>query len=159
MKLPSIGVWVSVWSGIAEAAWSIPHDYAITASPDGHFFQDSNNQPFFWQGDTAWLLFNSLNYTESELYLNDRASKGFTVVLSVGFTQSGIDAPNQNGDEPFINSDPTKPNPPYWDYVDSIVELAWSKGIRIAMVPVWGQYVHLSSMELALFILTTFPAD
>lgn len=64
------------------------------------------------------------------------------MVLAVGFTQAGIDSPNRNGDLPFINDDITKPNEAYWAYVDSIVELAWSKDIRICMVPAWGKYVH-----------------
>ncbi|KAI1334479.1 hypothetical protein F5Y15DRAFT_401592 [Xylariaceae sp. FL0016] len=131
----------------ASAAWGIPFEYAIEASPDGHFFQDQNGSPFFWQADTAWLLFHRLNYSECEIYLSDRASKGFNMVLAVGFTQIGINSPNRNGDLVFVDEDPAKPSEPYWSYIDSIVELAWSKGIRIAMVPAWGYYVHSSDNE------------
>ncbi|KAH8658160.1 hypothetical protein BX600DRAFT_482605 [Xylariales sp. PMI_506] len=130
---------------LTAAAWQVPPEYAITPSSDGHFFQDINGQPIFWQADTAWLLFHRLNTTEAESYLEDRASKGFTVVLAVGFTQIGITSPNRNGDLPFISQDVTKPNEPYWEYVDSIIQLAWTKGIRVCMVPAWGQYVHDSS--------------
>ena len=129
----------------ALAAWTVPPEYAITPSSDGHFFQQSDGTPFFWQADTAWLLFHRLNYSECETYLSDRASKGYNMVLAVGFTQIGIDSPNRNGDLTFIDLDPTKPNEPYWAYIESIVELAWSKGIRIAMVPAWGQYIHGST--------------
>lgn len=126
----------------AVAAWQVPAEYTITPSSNGRFLQDSDAKPFFWQADTAWLLFHRLNFSEAETYLSDRAGKGFTMVLAVGFTQAGIDSPNRNGDLPFINDDVTKPNEAYWAYVDSIVELAWSKDIRICMVPAWGKYVH-----------------
>ncbi|EPS35558.1 hypothetical protein H072_11077 [Dactylellina haptotyla CBS 200.50] len=129
-------------ASIGHAAWQIPDEYALTASKDGHYFQLSNGQPFFWQADTAWLLFHRLTYAEADVYLSDRASKGFTVILAVGYTQLGITNKNRNGDLPFINSDPTKPNEPYWAFIDSIVELAWKKGIRFAMVPSWGNTVH-----------------
>ena len=36
--------------------------------------------PFFWLGDTAWLLFSRLNDDEIEVYLRNRAAKGFTVI-------------------------------------------------------------------------------
>lgn len=70
-------------------AWNMPSDYPIAASHDGHHFITTNNQPFIWQADTAWLLFVRLNMTEVEEYLNDRASKGFNMILTVGITQLG----------------------------------------------------------------------
>lgn len=133
------------------ALWNVPVDYAVTPSHDGHFLQDVNGKSFFWQADTAWLLFHRLTYNEADQYLADRASKGFNMILSVGFQQIGIDSPNRNGDLMFIDRDPTKPNEPYWAHIDSIVKLAWSKGIRVCLVPVWGQYVHDSRMYLCHF--------
>ncbi|KAL1624262.1 hypothetical protein SLS56_007964 [Neofusicoccum ribis] len=127
-----------VFCNTAAATWTVPDEYAITPSADGHFFQQSDGRPFFWQADTAWLLFHRLNYSECESYFADRAAKGFNVVLAVGFTQIGIDSPNRNGDLTFIDEDVTRPNEAYWAYIDSIVELAWSRGIRIALVPAWG---------------------
>ncbi|KAE8375427.1 hypothetical protein BDV26DRAFT_299682 [Aspergillus bertholletiae] len=126
----------------AFAAWQVPAEYAITPSSNGRFLQEVDGKPFFWQADTAWLLFHRLNFSEAEMYLSDRASKGFTIVLAVGFTQIGIDSANRNGDLPFISEDVTQPNEAYWEYIDSIVELAWRKGIRICMVPAWGKFVH-----------------
>ncbi|ETS88215.1 hypothetical protein PFICI_02043 [Pestalotiopsis fici W106-1] len=137
------------------ACWDIPPEYGIQSSPDGHFFQDNTGQPFFWQADTAWLLFHRLNYSESDVYLSDRASKGFNMILVVGFTQIGIDSPNRNGDLVFIDEDVTQPNEAYWAYIDSIVELAWSKGIRIALVPAWGKYVHSSENEGSVLNMAT----
>ncbi|CAJ2513107.1 Uu.00g012260.m01.CDS01 [Anthostomella pinea] len=143
---------------LAATSCVVPDEYALLPSPDGHFFQDSNNKPFFWQADTAWLLFHRLNFSECEAYLADRAAKGFNIVLAVGFTQIGIDSPNRNGDLTFINNDISRPNELYWAYIDSIVELAWSKGIRIGLVPAWGKYIH-SDQNVGSFIdsTTTYP--
>ncbi|KAJ6611329.1 hypothetical protein B0H10DRAFT_2056712 [Mycena sp. CBHHK59/15] len=140
------GLFSIALSILVAAAWNVPAEYGIMPSSDGRFLRDTNGRPFFWQADTAWLLFHRLNYTEAEMYLSDRASKGFTVVLAVGFTQVGITSPNRNGDLPFVGKDVQQPNEPYWAYIDSIVELAWDKGIRICMVPAWGQYVHDSAL-------------
>jgi len=90
---------------VAVAAWTPPAEYAVLPSPDGHFLQTADGKPFFWQADTAWLLFHRLNYSESEVCLEDRAGKGFNVVLAVGFQQIGIADENRNGDVMFIVSE------------------------------------------------------
>ncbi len=124
-----------------SAAWTPPPTYQITPSPDGHFFQNGTGDPFFWQADTAWLLFHRLNLTEAETYLEDRAAKGFNIIAA-GLTQFNIDSPNRYGDRPFVDNDPTRPNEPYWAHVDAVVELAWSRRVRVALVPAWGRHVH-----------------
>lgn len=137
------------------SAWQVPVEYGIRPSSDGHFFQTTDGQPFFWQADTAWMLFHRLNYSEAETYLSDRASKGFNVVLAVAFAQGRIDSPNRNGDLTFVDEDVAQPNEPYWAYIDSIVELAWTKGIRIALVPAWGSYVHTSGKSVSTLLSNT----
>ena len=37
-------------------------------------------QPFFWLGDTAWLLLTKRNREEAETYLKNRRRKGFNVI-------------------------------------------------------------------------------
>lgn len=64
-------------------------EYGIHASSDGRHFTTMDGEPFFWQADTAWLLYHRLNMTELEVYLKDRQSKGFNMVLVTGVTQLG----------------------------------------------------------------------
>lgn len=45
---------------------------------DRYLYEDG--KPFFWLGDTAWLLFEKLTVKEIKLYIDDRAEKGFNVV-------------------------------------------------------------------------------
>ncbi|KAL1597860.1 hypothetical protein SLS60_008347 [Paraconiothyrium brasiliense] len=110
---------------------------------NGHYFQTIDGKPFFWQSDTAWLLINRLNRTETITYLSDRAAKGFTVVQACGAHCNGPDQPDRAGNLAFHNLDFSRPNEAYWSYVDSILKLAWEDyGIRIVMHPAWGGYVH-----------------
>src|SRR5262245_14993849 len=48
----------------------------LKVSPNGRYFIDQDNKPFFYLGDTVWLIFQRLNKEELEEYLKDRAAKG-----------------------------------------------------------------------------------
>ena len=52
----------------------------LFVSDNKRFLQTSDGKPFFWLGDTAWLLFKSLDRADAERYLDDRQKKGFNVV-------------------------------------------------------------------------------
>lgn len=47
------------------------------------FLTYSDGKPFFWLGDTGWLLFSKLNCEEAEKYLENRAEKGFNVIQAM----------------------------------------------------------------------------
>ncbi len=55
--------------------------------------------------------------------------------------------PNRNGDLPLIDYDVARPNEAYWAHVDTVYEMAWERGIRIAFVPSWGYYIHDSGEQ------------
>jgi len=78
---------------------------------------------------------------EAEVYLEDRASKGFNVVQAVVLAElDGLHTPNANGDLPLINDNIQTPNEAYFRHVDAIVKLANEKGIYVGMLPSWGCY-------------------
>ena len=52
----------------------------ITLSSNRRYLVDEAGKPFFYLADTAWELFHKLNREEAELYLKDRAEKGFTAL-------------------------------------------------------------------------------
>jgi hypothetical protein len=70
-------------------AWDTPKEYPLQVSKDGRHFLAGAGDPFFWQADTAWVVFHRLNLTEAETYLEDRASKGFNIILAVAVNQFG----------------------------------------------------------------------
>ncbi len=120
----------------------------LRISENGRYMTLANGEPFFWLGDTGWLLFNKLNRAEAETYLEDRKQKGFNVVQAM--VLHTIPSVNSYGDSSLINADLAQPlltegkNPEseseydYWDHIDYIIDLAASKGIYMAVVPIWG---------------------
>ncbi len=115
----------------------------VTISDNRRFLIREDGKPFFYMGDTAWELFHRLDREEAELYLKDRASKGFTVIQAVALAElDGLNTPNPYGHKPLIDNDPTKPNEDYWKHVDFIVETANRLGLFIGMLPTWGDKWH-----------------
>ncbi len=111
----------------------------IRVNENGRYLQTDQGKPFFYLGDTAWELFHRLNREEADLYLENRAKKGFTVIQAVVLAElDGLTTPNSYGDRPLLDNDPTRPNEAYFRHVDYIVDKARSLGIYIGMLPTWG---------------------
>ena len=111
----------------------------LKVSADGRWLVHEDKTPFFYLGDTAWELFHRLNRQEAELYLTDRATKGFTVIQAVVLAElDGLGTPNAYGDTPLWDNDPTKPSEAYFKHVDWIVAKAESLGLVTGMLPTWG---------------------
>ncbi len=121
-------------------------------SANKRYLVTQNNQPFFWLGDTGWLLFVKTSREEAEQYLEDRRKKGFNVI-QVMVLHDLKHAVNVYGDSALVKQNVAKPvvTPgnrfndsaayDFWDHVEYIVDLAASKGIYMALVPVWGTNV------------------
>lgn len=82
----------SVLATAAAAASILPlaaqePERPITVSENGHYLQYADGRPFFYQGGTAWELFHSLDREEADLYLRDRAAKGFNVIQAVALAE------------------------------------------------------------------------
>ena len=52
----------------------------LSISPNRRYFITGEGTPFLYLGDTAWRLFKALNHEELDVYLRNRAAKGFTVI-------------------------------------------------------------------------------
>lgn len=122
----------------------------LLVAKDGRYLQDETGKPFFWLADTAWELFLKLNKEEAELYFDDRKSKGFNLIQITALSENDfhtIDAVNHYGHSPLVDGDPLRPdtipgeNNDYWDFVDTIMKLAESKGLYVGLLPTWGEYV------------------
>ena len=121
----------------------------INISDNRHYLVDEQGHPFFYLADTAWELFHRLSREEADMYLKDRARKGFTVIQAVAIAElDGINTPNTYGHLPFIEEDPTRPairegtDNDYWDHVDYIIRRANEQGLYMAILPTWGRYWH-----------------
>src|SRR5437667_5611064 len=97
-----------------DAAARSVKNLKLRISRNGRYFVDQDSKPFFYLGDTCWLLFQRLNHEEVDEYLEDRVRKGFTVIQAYVIRGLGERHPDGNrsllGQSPFIDRDPTKPN-------------------------------------------------
>ncbi|HPG41272.1 MAG TPA: glycoside hydrolase family 140 protein [bacterium] len=111
----------------------------VSVSANKRYLVDENGKPFFWLGDTAWELFHRLNRQEADLYLQNRADKGFTVIQAVVLAElDGLNTDNAYGEKPLFDNDPARPNEKYFKHVDYIVNKAAKLGLVIGMLPTWG---------------------
>lgn len=114
----------------------------LKVSENKRFLQTQEGKPFFWLGDTAWELFHRLTREEAEMYLKNRADKGFTVIQAVALAElDGLHDPNPYGEVPLENDDPTKPREAYFQHVDFIIRKAEQLGLHIGLLPTWGDKV------------------
>lgn len=117
----------------------------LKVSDNHHFLVKEDGAPFFYMGDTAWELFHRLSREDAAKYLENRASKGFTVIQAVALAEmDGLNAANAYGHRPLVDNDPLKPDVKdgpandYWDQVDYVVDKANSLGLYIGFLPTWG---------------------
>lgn len=125
-----------------------PPENPISVAPSGRYFQQPDGSPFFWLGDTAWLLFQRLDRDETLLYFDDRQAKGFNVI-QVMVVRTADDA-NAYGAAALEDGDFARPRTTdgaaleaegeydYWDHVDWVIDRAAERGMRIGMVAAWG---------------------
>lgn len=113
--------------------------FPVRVSPDGRHLLDDRGRPFFWLADTAWELFHRPTKEEADLYLKNRADKGFTVIQAVVLAElDGLDTPTPDGLKPFTDNDPAKPEAAYFDRVAGIIDAANKLGLVVAVLPTWG---------------------
>ena len=160
IRLISTGIWLFLfWLPLqpqsVRQAREMPH---LGISENNRFFIQETGIPFFWMGDTGWLLFAKLNREEAEHYLDDRAGKGFNVVQVMVLHE--LMQTNAYGDSALIGGDVSRPavtegssfGQPgaydYWDHVDHIIGLAQERGLYMALVPVWGSNVRSGKVSL-----------
>ncbi|KAK8247276.1 hypothetical protein HDK90DRAFT_501077 [Phyllosticta capitalensis] len=135
-----------VTSAIAAAVpsavpWS---NLAISAPENGRYLhRTKTGEPFMWVADTNWELFHRLNRTDTDLYLANRAAKGFNVIQAVIVSKyNATTLPNFYGDLVFDDADPTRPNENYFSFVDWVTTRAAEYGILICFVPTWSRWVN-----------------
>ncbi len=101
----------------------------------------NGNKPFFWMGDTAWLLFQKLSLEETRIYLKNRKEKGFNIIL-VDFIHNE-EQRNRNGSRAILGNNFDKPDleGDYWSHIDKVMNLAEEMGLYMGILPVWGSSV------------------
>jgi hypothetical protein len=109
----------------------------------------SEGIPFFYLGDTAWRLFKALNHEELDIYLWNRAAKGFTVIQA--YVLRGLKSPNLYGERTLVDGDPTRPNEAFFANVDYVVNRANELGLVMGLVTNSGEHVRKGSLDEQVF--------
>lgn len=128
-------------SSAAEKPW-VHGDLKVSGS--GLYLQHEDGTPFFWLGDTGWLLPERLDRDEADHYLGNTADSGFNVVQIQVI--NGVPAFNRYGKMSHTNgwnlpSEANNSDYGYWEHLDYIVDTAERHGIYIGMVCIWGGLV------------------
>ena len=102
----------------------------IRVSEDGRYFVGADGQPLFWLGDTQWELFRLFRLDDIRRILDSRQALGFTClqIMLVGVDPLA----NVEGELPWLDGDPARPNEKYFAHVDRAVELC--AGYEMALV-------------------------
>lgn len=116
--------------------------------------------PFFWLGDTAWLLTDKLNPSQAADYLENRRCKGFNVIQTtlvhrfddqVHYQDSGDAWDKPETLRALIDHDFAKPDMDsgYWQRVREITRIAMEKGLFMGYLPAWGYMVKNGFLNLS----------
>lgn len=140
--MKKISLLLSCFLTITSFSQSLFQHGRLQVTKDGHYLQFADGTPFFWLGDTGWELFHRLTLEEIKTYLDNRSEKGFNVIQAVALAEfDGLRKPNQYGEVPFKDLDPTKPNEKYFAVIDSAVHMARERNLFIGLLPTWGDKV------------------
>jgi len=136
-----LSIFASAQSKTAKHPWD---NGKLKVSENHRYLQHENGTPFFWLGDTGWLLPERLNRDEAEFYLTECSKRGYNVVQVQ--TIDKVPSLNYYGQSSMpdgfnfknINK---KDLYGYWDHMDFIIKAAERKGIYIGMDCIWGGLV------------------
>ncbi len=103
---------------------------------NGRYFRNGD-KPFFWLGDTAWLIFTNISEEEAYIYLKNRADKGYNVIQAcLVYATEGMKDINKM---PVRRYDVESME--YWEHCDRIISMAEELGLYMALLPSWGSLV------------------
>ena len=123
----------------------------LVVSEEGRYLKHENGTPFFWLGETGWLLPERLNRDEAEYYLEQCKRRGYNVIQ----VQTLNNVPSMNIYGQYSMTDGynfkninQKGVYGYWDHMDYIIRTAAKKGLYIGMVCIWGSPVSHGEMNV-----------
>ena len=111
----------------------------LKIAEDKRSFITEDGKPFFWLGDTGWLLFKKCTKEEIVEYLNKRQAQGFNVIQVMLLHELSVT--DVYGDSALINKNVAEPNIKtggYWDMVAFTLNEAAKRNMYLGLVPVWG---------------------
>ena len=121
----------------------------LQVSDNQRFLQHEDGEPFFWLGETAWLMLQRLNRDEVQHYLQKCHEAEYNMVQ----VQVMNEVPSYNvyGQKSLtVGADGRwQMGEAYWEHMDYIVSQAEHQGIYIGMVCIWGGLVKAGKMDVS----------
>lgn len=152
----------------------------IRVSANGRYFVDLDGTPVFWLGDTQWELFRLFTPETALRILKQRQAKGFNIILimltGVETGRFGTESPpaytNLEGERPWIDDDPLRPNERYFRHIDAMIRLGEQTGqtfvvgvyhqwdvdrITVQKARAWGRWVAQRYRDVPNLIWSMYP--
>ena len=149
MKKATLSITLLVLAALSATAASTYKPWShgrLTVTDNGRYIIHADGTPFFWLGNTAWLLPERLTREEAEYYLNKEHELGYNVeqIQVLNGTPTFNIYGRQANDESFDCSRfSTSGQYGYWEHLDYIIDIAAANGIYIAMDCVWGSQIDI----------------
>lgn len=133
----------------------------LVVSENHRYLVHKNGVPFFYMGNTAWLLPERLNREEVVFFLQSEREAGFNVEqIQVLNAITTFNAYGQQANDSTFNFSKFSREGTYgyWEHLDYIVDVAEQNGIYIAMDCIWGSMLRYMDVRKAQ-LLGTFLAN
>lgn len=122
----------------------------LKVSDNGLYLVHTDGTPFFYLGDTAWLMPERLTRDEAAFYLRRASEAGYNVAQVQVI--NGVPAFNAYGASSHpagwnLDSISVPGTYGYWDHMDYIIDTAERNGVYIGMVCIWGGLVKAGLMD------------
>ena len=123
----------------------------LRVSENCHYLCTADGKPFFWLGNTCWLLPQKTTREDVDLLLDRTEEEGYNVIQVQ--VLNGVPSTNaygrlSNGDDfdfSFVDGEGADG---YWQHIDYIVDAAAKRGIYVGMVCIWGGLVKNGLMDI-----------
>jgi len=129
--------------GLTASAFAEPPAFPLKISADGRHLVDRNWKPFLVVGDSPWVLIVEPTPAQTDRYLDDRAAKGFNVLLVNLIEHKFSTQPPKlrDGTAPLSTpGDFAPPNDAYFDYAEQVVGKAAKRGLAVLLCPAYLGY-------------------
>lgn len=110
-------------------------EFPLKVSQNGHYLVCNDGKPFYFCGDTQWILFWYYTYEDAVKIIDDRVEKGFTTLLISTISWSNKD--NQYGHKPITDKKTLAVDVKYYEHAERVMDYATEKGLAIYLVPLW----------------------
>jgi len=119
---------------------SVRAKFPLRISMDGRYLVDQEDKPFLVIGDSPWSVIAEPTPDQVDQYLDDRQSKGFTLLLVnlIEHRFSSNPPRLRNGTQPFNTAgDFATPNDDYFTYAEEVVRKAEKRGLVVLLCPAY----------------------